>query len=50
MSEYENCLSDISAALYFGYPANLQYKVYERQGRCYQALGYNQSLIFEIIF
>ena len=39
MSEYENCLSDISAALYFGYPANLQYKVYERQGRCYQALG-----------
>ena len=39
MCEYENCLSDISAALYFGYPANLQYKVYERQGRCYQALG-----------
>ena len=39
LSEYENCLSDISAALQFGYPANLQYKVYERQGRCYQALG-----------
>ena len=39
MSEYENCLSDIRAALHFGYPENLQYKVYERQGRCHQALG-----------
>ena len=39
LSEYEKCLSDISAALLFGYPRNLQYKVYERQGKCYQALG-----------
>ena len=39
MSEYENCLSDIRAALHFGYPENLQYKVYERQGRGHQALG-----------
>lgn len=39
ISQYEECLSDISAALYFGYPRNLHYKVYERQGRCHQALG-----------
>ena len=40
LCEYENCLSDISAALHFGYPENLQYKIYERQGKCQQALGY----------
>lgn len=39
LCEYENCLSDISAALHFGYPENLQYKIYERQGKCQQALG-----------
>ena len=38
-SDYENCLSDISAALHFGYPENLKYKIYERQGKCHQALG-----------
>ena len=40
LNEYEKCLSDISAALHFGYPDNLQYKLYERQGTCLQALGY----------
>ena len=40
LNEYEKCLSDISAALHFGYPDNLQYKLYERQGTCLKALGY----------
>ena len=39
LAEYETCLSDISAALMFGYPENLQYKMFERQGKCFQALG-----------
>ena len=39
LNEYEKCLSDISAALHFGYPDNLQYKLYERRGACHQALG-----------
>merc|ERR1719350_1139148 len=39
LQEYENCLQDIEGALAFGYPEELSYKVYERQGRCLQALG-----------
>ena len=39
MAEYEKCLSDIDAALFYRYPENLQYKVFERQGKCLQALG-----------
>ena len=49
LNEYEKCLSDISAALHFGYPDNLQYKLYERQGTCLQALGYVSAYI-QIMF
>jgi len=39
LQEYDNCLQDIEGALAFGYPEELRYKVFERQGRCHQALG-----------
>lgn len=39
LGEYEACLSDTRSALLFGYPAHLQYKLHEREGRCNQALG-----------
>ena len=45
LNEYEKCLSDISAALHFGYPDNLQYKLYERRGACHQALGYVAAIL-----
>ena len=39
LGEHEACLSDTRSALLFGYPAHLQYKLHEREGRCHQALG-----------
>ena len=48
LNEYEKCLSDISAALHFGYPDNLQYKLFERRGACQQALGYVSAFLHTI--
>ena len=40
LKEYEKCLDDISAAILFGYPGDLKYKVLDRRARCFSALGY----------
>lgn len=37
----QRCLGDIKAALMFGYPKELCYKVFERQGRCLEKLGHS---------
>jgi tetratricopeptide (TPR) repeat protein len=39
MSNYESCLSDIKQAMKYNYPSKLLYKLFERQGKCFQALG-----------
>jgi tetratricopeptide (TPR) repeat protein len=39
MSNHEACLSDIKQAMKYNYPNKLLYKLYERQGKCFQALG-----------
>jgi len=39
MKQYDNCIHDCQAALHFGYPQHLQYKIYERMGRCHKILG-----------
>ena len=38
-SDYDRCLDDLEGALLYGYPQDLQYKLFERKGRCLQALG-----------
>ena len=37
--KYESCLKDISQAVKYKYPEHLLYKLFERQGRCFQYLG-----------
>jgi len=39
LCEYDCCLDDIEGALAFGYPIELQYKIFERKGKCLEALG-----------
>jgi len=39
LKDYQSCLHDCKAAIHFGYPADLRYKVLERQARSYKALG-----------
>lgn len=39
MKKYQECLDDLEAAQYFGYPANILYKVVDRQAKCLAALG-----------
>jgi hypothetical protein len=39
MSNYESCLSDIKQAMKYNYPSKLLYKLFERQGKCFHALG-----------
>ena len=34
MRHYSKCLEDIEAALMFGYPEDMQYKLMDRRGRC----------------
>lgn len=38
LKKYHDCLQDIELALSHGYPESLQYKVYERQGKCFYFL------------
>lgn len=39
MAKWRHCLRDSQLALALGYPANLHYKLYERQGNCWLKLG-----------
>ncbi|KAJ9594025.1 hypothetical protein L9F63_014541 [Diploptera punctata] len=39
LEKYNLCLQDISQALKYNYPNKLQYKLFERQGKCLQHLG-----------
>ncbi|XP_023324175.1 SET and MYND domain-containing protein 4 isoform X1 [Eurytemora carolleeae] len=41
--EYMYCINDCEACILFHYPANMQYKILERQGRCYINLGLEQK-------
>lgn len=49
MSNYEACLSDIKQAMKYNYPNKLLYKLFERQGKCFQALG-NLKSAMESLF
>ena len=37
--EFEKCLDDLEAALMFGYPESMQYKIFDRKGRSMLGLG-----------
>ncbi|KAH3876790.1 SET and MYND domain-containing protein 4-like [Dreissena polymorpha] len=39
MKLYQFSLDDIAAALNYGYPNNIRYKLYEREGKCHCQLG-----------
>lgn len=39
MGNHEACLNDIRQAMKYNYPQKLLYKLFERQGKCLQALG-----------
>ena len=39
LKEYEQCLRDIQQALNYGYPEELKYKLFDRQGKCLVQLG-----------
>ncbi|XP_023322924.1 SET and MYND domain-containing protein 4 [Eurytemora carolleeae] len=39
LKEYSNCIQDCKAALLFGYPQELVYKVHERTARCCVQIG-----------
>jgi tetratricopeptide (TPR) repeat protein len=39
LKKYEEGLDDVEAAQYFGYPANMMFKVVDRQAKCLAALG-----------
>lgn len=39
LKKYHDCLQDIALALSYGYPEALQYKVYERQAKCFYFVG-----------
>jgi tetratricopeptide (TPR) repeat protein len=43
MGNHEACLSDIRQAMKYNYPKKLLYKLFERQGKCLQALGRIES-------
>lgn len=45
MGQYGDCLEDIEAALYFGYPDNIRYKLMERQAKCFKAQGQVSSAL-----
>eukprot|EP00094_Tigriopus_californicus_P006260 TCALIF_06026-PA protein Name:"Similar to SMYD4 SET and MYND domain-containing protein 4 (Pongo abelii)" AED:0.08 eAED:0.08 QI:8/0.66/0.25/1/0.33/0.5/4/0/663 len=40
LKEYNQCLDDIAAAFIFGYPIELAYKLWDRQGKCLEAQGF----------
>ena len=39
LKKYEECLDDINAAIYFQYPQNMLYKLFDRKAKCQTALG-----------
>jgi hypothetical protein len=39
MGDHEACLGDVGQALKYNYPNKLLYKLFERRGKCLQALG-----------
>ncbi|OWF54168.1 SET and MYND domain-containing protein 4-like [Mizuhopecten yessoensis] len=43
MTKDELCLADIELALENGYPENLQYKLYDRRGKCYMQLKWGEA-------
>lgn len=43
MRQTENALSDIRLALKYGYPKNLEYKLYDRMGKCYLDLDRHEE-------
>jgi tetratricopeptide (TPR) repeat protein len=43
MGNHEACLSDIRQAMKYNYPKKLLYKLFERQGKCLEALGWIES-------
>jgi tetratricopeptide (TPR) repeat protein len=45
MGNHEACLSDIRQAMKYSYPNKLLYKLFERQGKCFQALGMIKSAV-----
>ncbi|XP_033752597.1 SET and MYND domain-containing protein 4-like [Pecten maximus] len=45
MAKDELCLADIELALENGYPENLQYKLYDRKGKCYMQLKWGEEAI-----
>ncbi|KAK2155570.1 hypothetical protein LSH36_236g00004 [Paralvinella palmiformis] len=45
LKEYKRCLEDIKVALKYNYPKHLLYKLYDRQGRCYQELGQQEQAV-----
>ncbi|KAJ9591989.1 hypothetical protein L9F63_001501 [Diploptera punctata] len=48
MRNYEKCLQDISQALKYNYPDKFLFKIYERQGRCFQNLGKRKEAVESI--
>ena len=38
LSQFEDCLKDVSRAAWLGYPKENLYKLWERKGKCYQGL------------
>lgn len=45
MGNHEACLNDIRQALKYNYPNKLLYKLFERQGKCMQALGKTEDAV-----
>merc|ERR1711936_139209 len=39
IEEYNKCLEDLEAAMMFGYPEEMQYKLFDRKGRCQMNIG-----------
>ena len=39
LGDHNRCLEDIEAAMMFGYPEEMQYKLMDRRGRCLMASG-----------
>ena len=39
LKKYEECLDDVNAAIYFKYPQNMLYKLFDRKAKCQVALS-----------
>lgn len=45
LTEYSQCLNAIQLALSHGYPEELRYKLFDRQGKCFLELGKNDEAL-----